>query len=188
MKYLIASILCLFASVSFACDNGGYYQPSGGYCDSGYYVQPQIGYCDSGYYAQPRTYKSVAPRTTPKTQEVPPQIENIPTPTQQTPDVVPERIDTPTTKTFKTKMNENLVLQVPSTMEVKSIVYVKVMVSSGEMLTIPLVNNTFPIIKGNVCTYSPDGTQYNQNHYNTLVQRGYLQFGKKSTFNQFASN
>jgi hypothetical protein len=167
MKYLVAFVLCLSASASFACDNY-YYQSSN--------------YCNSGYYAQPRIYKSVP--TTPKTQEVP-QIENqVP----KTPDVVPERIETPTTKTFKTKMNENLVLQVPSTMEVQSVVYVKVMVSSGEMLTIPLVNNTFPVIKGNVCTYSPNGVQYNQNHYNTLVQRGYLQFGKKSTFNQFASN
>lgn len=175
MKYLFAFVLALTNSAAYACDN---YQPVvySGYCGSSYSViKPQ---------------KAVQPQAPQQIEtQVPTQIpERIPAEEyhDQQP-VLPERIDTPTTRTFKTKVNENLTLQVPSTMEIKSVVYVKVMVSSGELMTIPLVNNTFPVIKGHICTYSPNGVQYNENHYNTLVQRGYLQFGKPNLSKQLAS-
>jgi hypothetical protein len=172
MKYLFAFVLALTNSATYACDN---YQPVvySSYCGSYSVIKPQ--------------QKVVQPQVAP--QQIETQIpERIPAEeyNEQQP-VLPERIDTPTTRTFKTKVNESLTLQVPSTMEIKSIVYVKVMVSSGELMTIPLVNNTFPVIKGHICTYSPNGVQYNENHYNTLVQRGYLQFGKPNLSKQLAS-
>ena len=175
MKYLFVFVLVLTNSAAYACDN---YRPV------------YSSYCGS-YSAKPQQ-KAVQPQAAP--QQIETQVPQIQIPERipaeeyhdQQP-VLPERIDTPTTRTFKTKVNESLTLQVPSTMEIKSVVYVKVMVSSGELMTIPLVNNTFPVIKGHICTYSPNGVQYNENHYNTLVQRGYLQFGKPNLSKQLAS-
>jgi hypothetical protein len=89
-------------------------------------------------------------------------------------DVTPEKIDTPLS--FKTKRNENLTLIVPRTMQVQNIVYVKVKVSSGELMEIPLVNYKFPRINGNVLTYSEDGIEYAERHYNILLTKGYLQY------------
>lgn len=170
MKNLIAFFLVnIFAVVAFACDQQAYYYNDN--CQNFRYVE-------RNNWSQNNSLpvNSTIPNYSPSNNSS--NFSPTPTPTPERLELkepTPERIDTPTTIKFRTQENENLVLEVPSNMKIQSVAYVNVKRSSGEIIVVPLINNTFPSVRGNVCTYKLNGTQYNQHHYETLVQRGYLQ-------------
>ena len=174
MKSIVFMIVVSATASSYACDGPRqvYYYPSN---------------CHQTYQPTKESQKfSPLPQQPEKSSPLP---ERVPTdqptipervPTEDFQPIIPERIETPTTIKYKTKINDGLVIEVPSTMPIETIAYINVEISSGERMVVPLINNRFPTIKGNRCLYDANSAQYTQKHYNILVQQGYLKFRKSS--------